>query len=110
MRVGADGKVFRSSAEWLEVIGRFEESGQSGSEFCKSAGIVESTLYKWRKKLRPSDEPKLELIEAKIPQRLVVQDSNEPYEIRVKSGRAIIVSQSFDSTVLSELIRVVERC
>jgi len=110
MRVRSDGKLFRSREEWVELISRFESSGQKGPEFCRNEGIVPTVLYKWRMKLRQSPEAKLELIEAKLPQRLVVQDSKENYEIRVKNGRTIGVSHSFNPNVLSELIRVVERC
>ena len=110
MRVRADGKIFRSREEWIELIARFESSGQNGPEFCRSEGIAETTLYKWRMKLRRTPEVPLELVEAKFAQRPVAQDLQVHYEIRVKSGRAIIISQSFNPNVLSELIRVIERC
>lgn len=110
MRVRSDGKLFRSREEWGELIARFETSGQKGPEFCRNEGIVPTVLYKWRMKLRQSLEPKLELIEAKLPQKIVVQDSKEHYEIRVKNGRVVSVSDSFNPNIVLELIRVVERC
>lgn len=110
MHIRSDGKVFRSREEWRELIARFESSSQKGPEFCRNEGIAPTVLYKWRMKLRQNSEGKLELIEAKLPERLMTQDSKEHYEIRFKNGRALSVSQSFNPNILSELIRVVERC
>lgn len=110
MRVRAEGKVFRSAGEWGELIARCETSGQKVSDFCMREGILPTMFYKWRKKLMASAESKLELVEAKISPRIPDSLNTEWYEIKLQSGRAIRVNELFKSEVLSELIRVVERC
>jgi hypothetical protein len=48
--------VRRSRAQWLEVLAKFEASGESLAKFCTKARIRERTLGWWRWRLR--DEPR----------------------------------------------------
>ncbi len=101
-----NGRIHRSVEEWQIVIDLFETRGSSPSVFCKEEGISESALYKWRKRLGSKMLRKVEFIEAKEP--LVAKE--EVFEVVLKCGRSLVVKNTFNAVLLSELIRVVERC
>ena len=48
-------KIFRSAAEWAELINRQEGSGKTVIEFCLEQGIVRTSFEKWRRKLKGGD-------------------------------------------------------
>ena len=109
MRIREDGKIFRTAAEWEEIIARFESSGQSPSAFCEAEKISGTSLFKWRGKLRgaTSQIRRADFVEAKGGS---ISGAGESYEIRLRGERAIRVKMPFNAAVLSELIRVVEKC
>ncbi len=49
--------VRRSEEEWREIVQRFEASGQSQHEFCKSEGLTLASFTRWRRRLQASATP-----------------------------------------------------
>ena len=41
-------------AEWTNRLRRFEESGQTVTDFCVGEGVSQPSFYHWKKKLRES--------------------------------------------------------
>lgn len=54
MQVLSNGRCKRTEAEWRQILGRFEASGQSGREFCRAEGIELSSFQRWRRRLEGS--------------------------------------------------------
>ena len=52
MSAKAAGRVLRSESDWREILGQFEESGQTQLSFCREAGLSPSTFQLWRQRLR----------------------------------------------------------
>lgn len=38
--------------EWLARLDRFEQAGQTITQFCQEEGVSQSTFFQWRKKLK----------------------------------------------------------
>ena len=36
------------SKQWQAIIQEFEQSGQSGQDFCRNKGLADNSFYKWR--------------------------------------------------------------
>ena len=43
--------VRRSAKEWQSIMRRFERSGQTSEQFCRSEALALSTFWLWRRKL-----------------------------------------------------------
>ena len=41
----------RTKAQWTEILGRFETSGQDSREFCRREGLALSSFQRWRRQL-----------------------------------------------------------
>ena len=48
---GTRHRARRSSAQWRELVERFDRSGQTRSKFCAANGLALSTFDQWRRKL-----------------------------------------------------------
>lgn len=44
-------KIFRSEAQWQEIIADYKRSGLTQDAFCQHASIPKSSFYKWHKRL-----------------------------------------------------------
>ena len=40
-----------SEKQWIEILKRFESSGQSVRDFCRREGVASSSFQRWRKRL-----------------------------------------------------------
>ena len=40
--------------EWMARLDRFEQVGQTITQFCQDEGVSPSTFFQWRKKLQPA--------------------------------------------------------
>jgi hypothetical protein len=52
MRVTANGKVWRSAAEWRAICERFAQSGLGVTEFCSREKLAVSSFQKWYERSR----------------------------------------------------------
>ena len=46
----------RSRTDWVEIVGRFDESGLSIRDFCKREGIALSSLQRWHRRLATTEK------------------------------------------------------
>jgi hypothetical protein len=46
----------RSRADWVEIVGRFDESGLSIRDFCKREGLALSSFQRWQRRLETVTE------------------------------------------------------
>ena len=47
----------RSASEWRSIMARFESSGLTGTQFCRSESLSPSTFWRWRGRLADVGEP-----------------------------------------------------
>ena len=40
-----------TEAQWTEILGRFQSSGQDSREFCRREGLALSSFQRWRRRL-----------------------------------------------------------
>jgi hypothetical protein len=45
------GRVRRTEKQWVEILRRFESSGESSRPFCRREGLALSSLQRWRQRL-----------------------------------------------------------
>lgn len=90
----------RSRDEWREIVGRWQRSGQSRSEFARAAGVNKNTLGWWSWKLRTEeDKPEPAFLD-------VVVEDPEPapgFELDVH-GIGVRVPPGFDAHELRRLV------
>jgi|GEM_PF-2676112 len=111
MKIRENGNAHRTAEEWEEIVQRYESSGQSLRAFCGREDPSETTLWKWRGKLRGTAKSlaRANFLEAKVA-TTPISNSEEGYEINLRGERSIRVTPPINSQALAELIRIVEKC
>lgn len=56
MSKGRRMRARRSASEWRTIMTRFERSGQTGTQFCRSESLPPSTFWRWRGRLADAGE------------------------------------------------------
>ena len=97
-----------------QILEQADGAGLSTSELAARLGCSRETVYAWRRRLRGRmigvDQPpngRLVRVEVARPNPTA---STETFEVRTRSGHAILVPHDFDSSALVSLIRVLEGC
>ena len=52
MQLSSNGAVQRSAIQWMEIIGRYRQSGLGHRQFCEAEGLGLRTFEKWERRLR----------------------------------------------------------
>jgi hypothetical protein len=84
--------VRRSRAQWLEVLGKFEESGDSIAGFCARHGIRPRTLSWWRWRLggrRRSVHNKVRLVAVDVAPH-VLEPQRAENSIRIALSNLVV--------------------
>lgn len=118
---GQSGKSRRrSKAAWLEIVGRWRQSGQTAAEYAERHGLHAGTLAVWGSKLR-AEVPAARRAAPPpssgfLPVRLV---DGEPaasreraggeIEVVLRNGRRVVVRGDFGNDALSRLLELAER-
>lgn len=63
MRVTANGKVWRSAAEWRTICERFAQSGLGVAEFCTREKLALSSFQTWHRRYAEAERRKGQFIE-----------------------------------------------
>jgi transposase-like protein len=66
----------RSRAEWVELVRRFNESGESQTKFASGNGLKQDTLGYWVRKLRRQRQERAEM----LPVRVIASTAPEARE------------------------------
>jgi hypothetical protein len=101
-------------ARWRSLITEQRGSGQSIGVFCRERGLRAWQFYEWKKRLRPAEA------EAFVAVEVVACESSSvpappapvpipPLEIRLRSGRSLLVGPDFEAGHLQRLLRVLEQ-
>jgi hypothetical protein len=122
---------------WQELIKRWQQSGQTVREFCRSAKVKESAFYWWKRRLarghvgRSNDHPAGAGVPARkaadvstspagqvrqeaarfLPIQVVMDQAHEAgsgVEVHWDNGRRVRLQRGFDRQTLAEVLAVLE--
>jgi putative transposase len=63
---------------WADRFERFEQSGQSVTEFCKAEAVSPASFYQWRRKLRPEPATLSQRVARFVPLKLPQSQTPQP--------------------------------
>jgi hypothetical protein len=100
-------------ARWRGLLSEQQTSGQTIAGFCRERMLPVWQFYEWRKRLGAKTEPfvAVQVIPSE-PASLPIPPpplSRDPIEIRLRSGRSLLVGPSFDAGHLCRLLRLLEQ-
>lgn len=107
---------WRSRRRWTakdarEALAAAEESGQSLREFGAEHGLEPHRLSRWRRRLQgpvTTEAPAFEEVPASRLEEAKRHDLRERFEVVLRSGRVVRVSESFEPEALRRLLSVVD--
>lgn len=107
---------WRSRRRWTaeearEALAAAEESGQSLRVFAAEHGLEVHRLSRWRRRLQGAvrpEAPAFEEVPASGLEEAKRLDLRERFEIVLRSGRVVRVSESFEADALRRLLSVVD--
>lgn len=100
-----------SKADAAKVVAEYEASGLSREAFCTQRGLGITTLvryFRWRKEEQGAGKAKFVAVHVTRKQRRSVAGEGK-LTVALANGRRIEVGSRFDSPVLEELVRLLER-
>ena len=77
----------RSEQQWIEILRRFESSGQGSRQFCQSNGLPLSSLQRWRRRLGPV--PPAKFVELVSPEPENVAAASWSLEVSLPGGASL---------------------
>jgi hypothetical protein len=108
----------KSPEQWRVIIEARRASGLSVRTFCTRHGIIHSKFYYWAKRLglnqgwgpKPHPPARFALIKAvqQPPSPVSLPPGDAGLELRLASGRAVLVRPGFDRQTLVELVAAME--
>ena len=97
---------------WRGWLSEQKESGQSIVAFCRERGLREWQFHEWKKRLRPQPESFVAVEVLRSEPATVTAPLRSapgtPLEIRLRSGRSVLVGADFEASHLQRLLRVLE--
>jgi hypothetical protein len=97
--------------KWKSVLSEQEQSGESAAAFCRARGVRESLFYYWKKRLRGAAVPQfveVELTKGKPEEAPACLELGTTIEVRLRSGRSLVVRPEFSASHLRAVLAVVE--
>jgi len=96
--------------KWRALVSEQSQSGQTVAAFCRDRGIRDSQFYDWKKRVRESEGTKFVKVKVKASseQRTPAPERYPAIEIRLSTGRSLLVEPGFDASHLRALLAVLE--
>jgi transposase-like protein len=96
--------------KWRGVVSEQSQSGQTVAAFCRDRGIRDSQFYDWKKRVREGEAARFVEVKVKEPseQRTPAPERYPAIEIRLSTGRSLLVESGFDASHLRALLAVLE--
>ena len=94
----------RSSKEIQQVVEQYKESGLTQVDFCRQSGMQLSTLGRYLRRSRVSEQPQ-QLVRVKLE---APAEPGSGFVLLLGNGRRIASGWGFGDTELARLIRVAE--
>ncbi len=95
---------------WLDLVSRWQRSGQSVRAFCRRQRLSEPSFYLWRRRLRQRELPHARDHAAAFVQLTVAAapPARPAIELVLAGGRVLRVPPGFDPEQLRQLLRALE--
>ena len=97
-------------SKWRALVSEQSQGGQTVSGFCRDRGIRDSQFYDWKKRIREGEAA--EFVEVKVKasseQPAPAPERYPAIEIRLSTGRSLLVGPGFDASHLRALLAVLE--
>lgn len=98
-------------AKWRGLAAEQLQSGQGVAAFCRVRGLRSGQFFAWKKRLREAETAKFVAVEV-----APVTETKRPapvmhggaIEVRLRSGRSLVVEPGFDAVHLRALLAVLE--
>ena len=96
--------------KWRSLVSEQSQSGQTVRAFCHDRGLRDSLFYDWKKRIREGEAAKFVEVKMKAPseQRKPSPERYPAIEIRLSTGRSLLVGPGFDASHLRALLAVLE--
>ncbi len=96
--------------KWRGLVLEQHSSGQTVAAFCRDRGIRAAQFYDWKKRLREGEAAKFVEVKVEQPseQGKPAPGHHPAIEIRLNSGRSLLVEPGFDASHLRSLLAVLE--
>ncbi len=96
--------------KWRGLVSEQSQSGQTVKAFCHDRGLRDSLFYDWKKRIREGEAAKFVEVKLKDPseQRKSSPERYPAIEIRLSTGRSLLVGPGFDAGHLRALLAVLE--
>jgi len=96
--------------KWRGLVSEQSQSGQTVAAFCRDRGIRDSQFYDWKKRIRGGEAAEFVEVKLKEPseQRKPAPERYPAIEIRLSTGRSLLVEPGFDASHLRALLAVLE--
>ena len=97
----------RAWVKWRKLISQQAKSGQSIAAFCRERRLCAPYFFQWKKRL--SHAAGAEFVEVKVAARAVPSVARPAtIEVRLRSGRSLLVEPGFDAPHLRALVAALE--
>lgn len=98
-------------ARWRGLLSEQKASGKSIAGFRRDRGLPIWQFYEWKKRLLQAETPSfvaVELVDSETAQAPIPSTAVEraPIEIRLRSGRSLLVGPDFETNYLRRLLAV----
>ena len=101
------GKREAKRREMAKVLSRWRASGKSGGVFAREAGMPESRLWYWKRRMRDAEAP------AFVPVRIVPEEAPERsacFELTFGDGRRLLIPPRLTGRPLRQLLSALRTC
>ncbi|MGA9668710.1 MAG: transposase [Terracidiphilus sp.] len=95
--------------KWRGLVSEQSQSGQTVSVFCRDRGLRDSLFYDWKKRIREVEAAKFVEVKVKDSSEQKKPVPKHPaIEVRLSTGRSLLVEPGFDASHLRALLAVLE--
>ena len=99
---------------WRGLLAEQRESGNSIAGFCRDRGLPVWQFYEWKKRLRQAETASfvaVELVASQTAAAVITPAAvqSAPIEIRLRSGRRLLVGPDCETDHLRRLLAVLEQ-
>jgi Transposase len=103
-------EIAETKAKWRALVSEQAESGLSVAAFCNQRGLRAWQFYEWKKRVRKSETARFVEVQAAAPAEpeRSAGERSQPIEVRLRTGRSLIVRPGFNVDHLRALLTVLE--
>jgi alpha-D-ribose 1-methylphosphonate 5-triphosphate synthase subunit PhnI len=106
-------RIRRTTAEVKQIVGEFQSSGMSRSQFCRGRGLTFGVLNRYLKRMQAAvdgsaSRDRLVAVEWNSKKTSAERARGCGLSVVLGSGREITVNTGFDAATLQRLVEVLE--